>query len=67
MDIQPERLHDRSPVFMGSKLDVQDLISFMNPEQKSKMETKMEVNGELKQPNKTVATNGTTTCDLLPM
>jgi len=29
LDVQPTKLHDRSPVFMGSKLDVEDFMSYM--------------------------------------
>ena len=32
LDIQPKEIHERCPVFLGSKEDVQDLIKFYEQE-----------------------------------
>jgi len=28
LDIQPEKIHQRTPIFLGSKEDVEDLMAF---------------------------------------
>jgi len=35
LDIQPKEIHERCPVFLGSKEDVQDVIKFYEKEEKS--------------------------------
>ena len=32
LDIQPTQIHERCPVFLGSKEDVQDLVKFYEAE-----------------------------------
>ena len=30
LEIEPTKLHDRSPIFIGSKEDVEDFLKFVN-------------------------------------
>lgn len=33
LDIQPTQIHERTPIFLGSKEDVQDLMKFYSAEE----------------------------------
>ncbi|VDN22625.1 unnamed protein product [Dibothriocephalus latus] len=31
LDIQPEKIHERAPIYLGSREDVEEVLKFVNP------------------------------------